>query len=135
MKRLSFTCIMVIFIPLLFVKPVSGEELGEGNGLQGTQWKVFVLQLPVCRNECGLALVSFHEEGEGDITWNNQRIEGLPFSYDVQENVNNSLFFTVNGFKGWGMTSMDKGIFMVLSSCNSMRCSLNYIIIGISHEG
>ena len=131
MKRFSFAFILII--PLIFIKPVSGEELAEGNGLQGTQWKVFVMQLPVCRNECGFALVSFNEEGYGDITWNSQSIEGLPFSYHVQENVNNSLFFYVNGIRGWGMASMDKGIFMVLSGCNPMSCRLNYIIVGIPH--
>ncbi|MCK5187952.1 MAG: hypothetical protein KAR43_12550, partial [Deltaproteobacteria bacterium] len=37
--------------------------------LAGTRWDVFVIQFPLCRNECGRATISFYNEDEAIITW------------------------------------------------------------------
>jgi len=109
-----------------------GDMCDSDTSLAGTKWNVFVMQLPRGLNECGGALVSFHEEGYGDIRWDDSSIEGLPFSYYVHGAFSNTLFFTVKDtVVGWGIASIDKGIMMVLFNCNLIYCRLNYVMVGV----
>ena len=114
MKKLNLIHVVVVCSVLLCIKPVSGERLSDGNGLQDTQWDVYVMQLPKCLNECGGALVSFNEEGTGNIKWDDPSIEGLPFSYAVRRAFDTTLFFAVNdSMAGVGRATINKGMMMV----------------------
>ena len=134
MKKLNLIHVVVVCSVLLCIKPVSGERLSDGNGLQDTQWDVYVMQLPKCLNECGGALVSFNEEGSGDIKWDDPSIEGLPFSYAVRRAFDTTLFFTVNdSMPGGGIASISKGILMVLFNCSLGYCGPHYVMVGVPH--
>jgi hypothetical protein len=76
---------MIITGIFLGMNPISAAIDREVVGLAGTKWDVFVLQFPLCRNECGGATITFYEEGEGIIEWNDPRVEGLPFNCRVKK--------------------------------------------------
>ncbi len=134
MKKINLIHVVVVCSVILCIKPVSGERLSAGNGLQNTQWDVYVMQLPKCLNECGGALVSFNEEGSGDIRWDDPSVEGLPFSYAVRRAFDTTLFFTVNdSMAGGGIASISKGILMVLFNCRLGYCGPHYVMVGAPH--
>ena len=108
--------------------------------LTSTRWDVFVIQFPLCRNECGRATILFYNEDEAIITWDDPNIEGLPFSYSEQVSVGNSIIFTINDIHetfsmfGWGVAIINRGIKIKMFSSGPGHYGVNYIIFGVPEE-
>ena len=87
MQHRTLLTLLVVTVIFVGITPIAAAIDREVVGLAGTKWDVFVLQFPLCRNACGRATITFYEEGEGLIEWNDPGVEGLPFSCRVKNNV------------------------------------------------
>ena len=129
MQNRALLTLLIITGIFAGMNPLSAAIGSELVDLAGTRWDVFVLQFPLCRNECGRATITFYEEGEGLIEWNNPGIEALSFHCRVKKiSLRGLLVFTLDE-GGWGMAQMDTGILMILSGAYQGRT--NYTIMGI----
>jgi hypothetical protein len=129
MKPGTFLTLLIITVIFAGVNPIAAAPDREVVGLTGTKWDVFVLEFPLCRDACGGATITFYEEGEGIIEWNDPGVEGLPFSCRVKRmSLSGLLVFTLDE-GGWGVAQMDTGIIMILSGAYHGR--INYIIMGV----
>ena len=108
--------------------------------LFGTKWDVFVIQFPLWRNDCGGGTITFYNEDEAIIKWDDPGIEGLPFSYSEQVSFGNSIMFTINDIHdtfsmfGWGVAIIDRRIKIKMFSCGPGHYGVNYIIFGVPEE-
>jgi len=132
MQHRTLLTVLIITEIFLGINPVSAAIESRVAGLAGTRWDVYVLQLPLCRNECGGATIIFDEEGGGLIEWNDPGVEGLPFNCRVKIiSLSGILVFTLdNG--GWGVAEVDTGIIMILFGAVQGRA--NYMIMGIPQK-
>ncbi len=105
--------------------------------LPGTMWDIFVIRFPFCRNECGRANLSFHDEGGASIEWADPNIEGFSFHYTEQVSLGKSVIFTISAIhatsmSGWGMALIDRVITATMFS--TTRPGDNFIIFGVPEE-
>ena len=129
MQHRALLTLLIITEVFAGINPISASVESEVPCLYGTKWDVFVLQLPLCRNECGGATIIFGEEGEGLIEWDDPGVEGLPFNCRIKKmSLGGLLVFTLDG-SGWGVAHVDTGIMMLLSGAGTGRA--HYVIMGV----
>lgn len=132
MKHRASPTLLIITLIFAGINPIAAAMDSAVVGLAGTKWDVFVLQFPLCRNECGRATITFYEKGEGLIEWNDPGVAGLPFSCGVKKMSSSGLLVFTPDVGGWGVAQMDTGIIMILAGAYQGRT--NYIIMGVPRK-